>query len=69
MKILVAVAPVFSAVTSTVKVNVPALVGVPATLASGLFSRAFLTKRVPLGTFPDTSLNLNSDGPAGSLEV
>ena len=63
-----AVAPVLS-LTSTVKENVPELVGVPVTRASGRFSKVLPENRVPPGTVPETSLNLNVDGPGGSLQT
>ena len=66
MNVLRAFAPVLSR-TSIVNAKVPDRVGVPATLASGRFSKVFPEERVPSGTVPDTSLNLKVDGPAGSL--
>lgn len=65
LNVLRTVAPV-SSLTSTVKEYVPAVDGVPETRASGRFSKVFLTNCVPGGTDPETSLNLNVEGPGGS---
>lgn len=62
MRVLDAVAPVLSS-TSTVNEKLPALVGVPVTLASGLFSRVFLLKRVSSGSLPEATLNFEGGGP------